>query len=140
MEGYVRFSNSCTSPQPSRAGSARYPCGADSDSDSEPLTPVLAPLREERDSWFPSIFRNAWARLNSPTTTPYESQYLTLIPLSGMSSPHKASLSTARGYRKPTTSHMLHAPMQKNQKAKLETKCWFCMTLQMLDCGHDGPS
>eukprot|EP00878_Enallax_costatus_P021111 GHUV01022342.1.p1 GENE.GHUV01022342.1~~GHUV01022342.1.p1 ORF type:complete len:199 (+),score=11.48 GHUV01022342.1:381-977(+) len=82
MEGYVRFSNASTSPQPSRANSMRYPYGVDSESGSDPPTPTLSPLREERLSWVSSVTSNIWRRLHPPAPAPYESQYLTLIPLS----------------------------------------------------------
>lgn len=79
MEGYVRLNN-VSSPLPSRASSM-----VENDTDSTP-SPQLAPLIEESSHWWQPLQRcwQQWYQwLNAPPQTPYESGYLTLIPLSG---------------------------------------------------------
>eukprot|EP00775_Hariotina_reticulata_P013774 gene13774-13895_t len=78
MEGYVRLNN-VSSPLQSRANSM-----VENDRDSTP-SPQLTPLIEESSHWWQPL-QQCWAQwylwLNAPPQTPYESGYLTLIPLS----------------------------------------------------------
>lgn len=86
MESYVRFNNAA-SPQNSREASMRrQQYEADSGSSSDPQSPQLplnGPPASRTSSWFAATSQSVWRWLKPPAPTPYESQYLTLIPLSG---------------------------------------------------------
>jgi hypothetical protein len=95
MENYVRFENAA-SPQNSRANSrcnsiqrhrfeAADSGSASGSASSEPPSPQqqLPALSERGSSWIASTTQSLWRRINPPPPVRYESQYLTLIPLSG---------------------------------------------------------
>ncbi|KAF6255525.1 hypothetical protein COO60DRAFT_203667 [Scenedesmus sp. NREL 46B-D3] len=140
MENYVRFENA-VSPQPSRANSRSNSIqrhlfeAADSGSisgsgSSGPPSPQqqLPALSKRGSSWLATKTQSVWRRMHPPPPVRYESQYLTLIPLSDSRLKPRRTKLIVSSLVSSSCSSLLHwlVKAEGNAQEQLHTYMQYC--------------